>query len=81
MQLCDGHEVLAERAITFGIRTVTLERTEITSDMDPGQFLFRVNGVPVLAKGTNWVPRTPSTAATPSASRRSWPWRTTWAAT
>ncbi len=56
VQLLAGDEVLAERALTFGIRTIELERTEITSPEQPGEFLFRVNGVPILCKGTNWVP-------------------------
>ncbi|MCU0521817.1 MAG: glycoside hydrolase family 2 [Anaerolineae bacterium] len=56
IQLRAGEEVLAQRAVTFGVRTVALERTETTSNEQPGQFLFRVNGVPILWKGTNWVP-------------------------
>jgi beta-mannosidase len=53
--LLDG-EVLAARHDTIGIRTLELERTDVSTVERPGQFLFRVNGVPILIKGTNWVP-------------------------
>jgi beta-mannosidase len=56
VQLLAGGQLLAERVTTFGIRTVELVRTEITSPEHPGEFLFMVNGVPILCKGTNWVP-------------------------
>lgn len=56
VQLCVGDRVLAERAVTFGVRTLVLERTDLTSSTEPGEFLFRINGVPILCKGTNWVP-------------------------
>ncbi len=42
------------RTDTVGLRTVELERTELAGE--PGAFLFRVNGEPVMCKGTNWVP-------------------------
>lgn len=46
-------ETLAEKRFSFGIRTIGL-------DYDPSgekkKFLFKVNGVPFLCKGTNWVP-------------------------
>ncbi|MCI8413033.1 MAG: glycoside hydrolase family 2 [Clostridia bacterium] len=49
----ENGEILAQTNFLFGIRTVSL-------DFDPKgeekKFLFRVNGVPVLCKGTNWVP-------------------------
>jgi len=55
-QLLDGDTVLASREDSVGIRKVELIRTEITTTEKPGQFLFRVNGVPILVKGSNWVP-------------------------
>ena len=40
----------------FGIRTVELERTEITDSDGNGEFCFRVNGKKIFILGTNWVP-------------------------
>lgn len=40
----------------IGIRTVKLDRTNITTIDNPGRFRFLVNGIPVFSKGTNWVP-------------------------
>lgn len=54
-------EVLREgRAIAsldtvLGIRTVKLERTDVT-DSYQGEFCFHVNGEKILCKGSNWVP-------------------------
>ena len=56
VELTCGDEVLARRETRFGIRTLELARTEITSPEHPGEFLFRVNDTPILCKGTNWVP-------------------------
>ncbi|WP_353196090.1 sugar-binding domain-containing protein [Parapedobacter defluvii] len=49
--------VLSEAECRVGIRTVHLDRTE-HNDMenDYGRFCFVVNGEPVFARGTNWVP-------------------------
>lgn len=54
-QLLDGENVLDSREDRIGIRTVELERTEVT-DEGGGQFLFRVNGEPIMCRGSNWVP-------------------------
>ncbi|MBN1249279.1 MAG: glycoside hydrolase family 2 [Anaerolineae bacterium] len=54
--LMAGDEVLARRDTTLGIRTIELVRTDTTSAEHPGEFLFKVNKVPILCKGTNWVP-------------------------
>lgn len=48
-EICQGEEVLATRKEKLGIRTIELKR-------DENQFLFVVNGCPVMVKGTNWVP-------------------------
>ena len=56
VELTAGNRVLARKTTSFGIRTLALVRTEITSLEHPGEFLFKVNDVPILCKGTNWVP-------------------------
>ncbi|MHB1155853.1 MAG: glycoside hydrolase family 2 protein [Phycisphaerales bacterium] len=39
-----------------GLRTVKLDRTDITTPETGGQFVFVVNGEKVFIKGSNWVP-------------------------
>ena len=39
---------------TVGLRTIELERTELGGE--DGAFLFRINGEPIMCRGTNWVP-------------------------
>lgn len=50
-ELLHGDEVLACREDRIGLRTVELSRSE-----GEGEFLFRVNGEPIMVKGSNWVP-------------------------
>jgi len=48
--------VVLPREGTGHIRTVQLERSEIASPNEGGEFLFRVNGESIMCKGSNWAP-------------------------
>lgn len=52
--IADGKDV-SDKEFNVGIRTVSLDRTAIT-DGENGKFRFIVNDIPVMCKGTNWVP-------------------------
>ena len=48
-------ELIHETHSRFGLRTVELDRTDMTDGAN-GRFRFLVNGVEILCKGSNWVP-------------------------
>lgn len=50
----DGN-VVSIKKLNVGIRTARLERTA-TTDGKNGYFRFVVNSIPVMCKGSNWVP-------------------------
>ncbi len=54
-ELLQDGRVIAVRETTMGIRTVKLDRTDVT-DQYQGEFCFVVNGEKILCKGSNWVP-------------------------
>ena len=54
MELLCGEEVLDTRTDTIGIRKIVIEHKMLPDDA--GEFLVRVNGCPILCKGSNWVP-------------------------
>ncbi len=54
--LLKNSAVLDERVFSFGVRTVRLERTDVTDAEGSGEFCFYVNGERIFAKGSNWVP-------------------------
>jgi beta-mannosidase len=56
LELLLDDDIVDSRTEQIGLREIVLERTEITEPSALGQFLFRVNGTPILVKGTNWVP-------------------------
>ncbi|MBE6559369.1 MAG: hypothetical protein E7661_10235 [Ruminococcaceae bacterium] len=49
-----GDAVVDTKTMKTGIRTVELDRTTFAGDN--GQFRFVINGKPVFAMGSNWVP-------------------------
>lgn len=53
--LLDGR-VIDEKQTTLGVRTVSLEYTDVIEDDGSGRFCFSVNGERVFIRGTNWVP-------------------------
>lgn len=55
-ELLRNGEVVDARVDRIGIRTVELVRTDTTTEAEGGEFLFKVNGTPILCKGSNWVP-------------------------
>ena len=50
-----GGKDVSDKEFNVGIRTVSLDRTA-TTDGENGKFRFIVNDIPVMCKGTNWVP-------------------------
>jgi len=57
LQILDASgRVLASNRSKIGLRTVQLDRTEITTPEEPGRFCFLVNGERIFIRGTNWVP-------------------------
>lgn len=54
--ILENHGVkVAEKCFKTGIRTARLIRTDVTDGVT-GCFKFNVNGVDIMAKGSNWVP-------------------------
>jgi len=54
-QLLYKDAVVFERRDMIGIRTIKLIRVDAVNDVN-GEFLFKINDVPIFVKGSNWVP-------------------------
>ncbi len=54
MELLQEGAVMDEKTERIGIRTVEIDHKMLPGDA--GEFLIKVNGCPILAKGSNWVP-------------------------
>lgn len=50
-----GGKDISDKEFNVGMRTVSLDRTA-TTDGKNGKFRFIINDIPVMCKGTNWVP-------------------------
>ncbi len=60
VKLMRGGDIIDETELRMGIRTVSLDRTSVIepdgTHFGKGEFCFYVNGQPIFAMGTNWVP-------------------------
>ena len=54
-QIYKDGQLVHEEKTSFGLRTVKLERTDITNG-ENGQFRFLINNIEIMCKGSNWVP-------------------------
>lgn len=47
--------LILQKPLKIGVRTVKLVKSDVT-DGKNGQFCFHINNVPIMCKGSNWVP-------------------------
>jgi len=55
IRIYKGGLLVHEKKDSFGLRSVALERTDVT-DGESGYFRFIINGEEIMCKGSNWVP-------------------------
>ena len=53
LKLFAGDDIVDSRNCKFGIRTVKLDRS---ADKAGDKFRFEINGVPIWARGADWIP-------------------------
>lgn len=56
IRLFRNSDLLDEKNMRIGVRTVELIRTSTTDAEGKGEFCFKINGKKIFALGTNWVP-------------------------
>lgn len=56
LEMLKGETVCSTYESKFGIRTVTLDRTDDRTTQNRGNFEFIVNGIRTFIRGTNWKP-------------------------
>ena len=49
-------KVVATHSERVGVRTIVLDRSDVTTPDGDGEFVFRINGEKTFIHGTNWVP-------------------------
>jgi len=54
--LCEDGMVLDQKAVLVGMRTIELDQSPDPEEPGTRFFRFRLNGVPIFAKGASWVP-------------------------
>jgi len=64
--LLDGVTALDEQRQRVGIRTLTLDQSPDPEERGTRFFRFVLNGVPIFAKGADWIPCAPFVGAIPN---------------